>query len=383
MRGSRRKGRRPGTWELRIDAGLDPLSGRRRQRSVVFEGTAREADAKLAELTVETGRSRMQSSAHTLSELLERGLEQAASEGLERSTLRGYRRVAENQIAPALGARRITKITAEDLDTFYRALAKKGYSASTIKQTHAVLRRVFDTAVRWKWIGYNPARDARPPRVATPDPVPVPPEVIPVLVEGAAKHNPELAACIVLAADTGARRGELCALRWSKVDLVGAKVRIDRAIGEDGAAYEKDTKNHQHRTITLSPPTLAVLVDHRRRMEQRAADCETALAEDAFVFSASADGRVHWWPSNVDSSFRRLRRKLGLPDSVKLHGLRHTQVTQLLDAGVPLRTVSGRVGHRNSSTTSNIYSHWIAETDERAAVVIGERIWGQPNGADR
>ncbi len=128
MRGSRRKGRRPGTWELRIDAGLDPLTGRRRQRSVVFEGTAREADAKLADLTVEAGRGRVQSGAHSLSELLERGLEQAASEGLERPTLRGYRRVAENQIVPALGARRITKITAEDLDTFYRALAKKGYS---------------------------------------------------------------------------------------------------------------------------------------------------------------------------------------------------------------------------------------------------------------
>jgi len=49
---------------------------------------------------------------------------------------------------------------------------------------------------------------------------------------------------------------------------------------------------------------------------------------------------------------------------------------------VPLRTVSGRVGHLNSSTTSNIYSHWIAETDERAAVVIGERIWGQPKKVD-
>ncbi len=109
MRGSRRKGRRPGTWELRIDAGLDPLTGRRLQRSLVFEGTAREADAKLAELTVEAGRGRIQSSAHNLSELLERGLEQAASEGLERSTLRGYRRVAENQIAPALGSRRITR----------------------------------------------------------------------------------------------------------------------------------------------------------------------------------------------------------------------------------------------------------------------------------
>lgn len=236
------------------------------------------------------------------------------------------------------------EITAEDLDTFYRGLAKKGYSASTIKQTHAVLRRVFDTAVRWKWTGYNPARDARPPRVATPDPVPVPPEVIPVLVEGAARHNPELAACLVLAADTGARRGELCGLRWSKVDLIGAKVRIDRAIGEDGAAYEKDTKNHQHRTITLSPPTLAVLRDHRLRMEQRAAACGTDLAADGFVFSASPDGTVFWWPSNLDTSFRRLCRRLGLPDAVKLHGLRHTQVTQLLDAGVPCARSAGGSG---------------------------------------
>jgi len=377
MRGSRRKGRRPG------DVGAaDRCRPRPAHRPVptaqrVFEGTAREADAKLAELTVEAGRGRVQSGAHTVAELMERGLEQVASEGLERSTRRGYRRVAENQIVPALGARRITRITAEDLDTFYRALAKKGYSSSTIKQTHAMLRRVFDTAVRWRWIGHNPARDARPPRVAKPDPVPVPPEVIPVLVEGAARHNPEPAAFIVLAADTGARRDELCALRWSKLDLLGARVHIDRAIGEDGAgAYEKDTTNHQHRTITLSPPTSAALVDHRERMEQRADACGTELAADGFVFSASPDGTVHWWPSNLDTSFRRLCRRLSLPDSVKLHGLRHTQ---LLDAGVPLRTVSGWVGHRNSSTTSTIYSRRIAETDERAAVVIGEGIWGQPN----
>lgn len=50
-------------------------------------------------------------------------------------------------------------------------------------------------------------------------------------------------------------------------------------------------------------------------------------------------------------------------------------MTQLLDAGVPLRTVSGRVGHRDPSTTTNIYSHWIAETDERAADVVADRIW--------
>ena len=87
--------------------------------------------------------------------------------------------------------------------------------------------------------------------------------------------------------------------------------------------------------------------------------CGMSLGADSFVFTSSPDGSVQWWPSNLDARFRRLRRRLGLPEWVKLHGLRHTQVTQLLDAGVPLRTVSGRVGHRNPSTTTNIYRHWL------------------------
>jgi integrase len=377
MSGSRRRGRRPGSWELRVDVGYDALTGQRRQRSIVFEGTARDADKKLAELTVAASRGQLPAGSHTVAQLIEAGLEHAATEGLERTTLRGYRRVAECQILPALGSRRLTKLTAEDLDAFYRALAKKGYSYSTIHQAHIVLRRVLDTAVRWRWTSYNPARDARPPRVARLEPVPVPLAVIPKLLDGAAKDHPDLAACIVLATDTGARRGELCGLRWSKVNLETGKVRFDRSIAEDGGVYEKDTKNHQHRVVTLSPPALDVMKRHRAAMAERALACGVALSNDAFVFSSTPDGSVHWWPSNLSTSFRRLRQRLGLPDTVKLHGLRHTQVTELLDAGVPIRTVSGRVGHRNPSTTTNIYSHWIPESDERAAAVVDARIWKQ------
>ena len=105
--GTKRKGRRAGTWELRVDAGFDPLTGRRRQRSITFEGTAREADHRLAELTLERTSGRLQAGNLTVGKLLEAGLEQAEAEGLERTTLRGYRRVAERQILPALGPRRL------------------------------------------------------------------------------------------------------------------------------------------------------------------------------------------------------------------------------------------------------------------------------------
>lgn len=375
MRGSRRRGRRPGTWELRLDAGIDPLNGRRLQRSVTFEGTAREADRRLAELMMENKHGRLRSSSCTVAELLEAGLEQAEAEGLERTTLRGYRRVAESQIVPALGTKSIAKLTAEDLDRFYRALAKAGYAQSTIHQVHVVLRRVLESARRWGWISYNPARDARPPRVPKPDPQPVTPEQIQRLLDCAYVMNPELAVCLTLAADTGARRGELCALRWTCLDLATGKVRFERSIGEADGTYEKDTKNHQHRTVTMSPFAVEALRAHRKSMRERALACGVHLADDAYVFSAAADGSTYWRPSTLSNTFRSLRDRAGLPATVKLHGLRHTQVTQLLDAGVPLRTVSGRVGHRNPSTTTNIYSHWIAETDERAADVVADRIW--------
>ncbi|MGE4164012.1 MAG: tyrosine-type recombinase/integrase [Vicinamibacterales bacterium] len=381
MKGSKRRGRRPGTWELRLDAGVDPLNGRRLQRSITFHGTAREADLRLAELSVEKSHGRISGGSHTVAEVLEAGLDQARAEGLERTTLRGYRRVAECQIAPALGAKRVSRLTVEEIDRFYRALVKKGYSHSTIHQTHIVLRRVLDTAVRWGWISHNPARDARPPRVARAQPKPVPVEVIPVLIAEAARSNPDLAACIALAADTGARRGELCALRWTSVDLDAGKVRFERSIGEDGAAYEKDTKNHQHRLVSLSPQATDMLRQHRTMVVARALAAGTGLVEDAFVFSGAPDGSEHWWPSNLNGSFRRLRQRAGLPDWVKLHGLRHTQVTELLDAGVPVRTVSGRVGHLNPSTTTNIYSHWVPQSDERAADVVASRIWDRQRGA--
>ena len=375
MRGSKRKGHRPGTWELRVDAGRDPLNGKRQQRSITFEGTSREADVKLAELISEASRGHVAVGSRTMSDLLDAGLEQAEAEGLERTTLRGYRRVADCQIRPALGKRRITHLGTEEIDRFYAALAKKGYSASTIKQTHAVLCRVLDTAIRWGWIGDNPARRASKPKVAAPAPRPVPVEMIRELVEGAEQDNPDLAACLFVAADTGARRGELCALRWSKVDLDSRRLRIDRSIGEDGNIYEKDTKNHQHRTISISPESVEVLRRHRTRAAERALACGVSLEPDAFVFSDAPDSSGPWWPSRLTKRFRLLCQRLELPDWVKLHGLRHTQVTELLDAGLPVRTVAGRVGHRNSSTTTNIYSHWVEETDERAADIVSERIW--------
>ena len=376
MKGSKRKGRRAGTWELRIDAGRDALTGRRQQKSVVFEGTAREADAALAELLTQANRGQVAVNMRTVADAVEEGLRQAVLEGLEKTTIRHYRTSADRHVLPALGDRRLTHLRAEHLDRFYGALVEKGYARSTVRGCHILLCRVLEQARRWGWVPTNVARDARPPRQSTSNPRPVPIEMAKAMVDTAKDSNPTLATLLVLAADTGARRGELCALRWRHFDEEAATIRIEAAIGETRTIYEKDTKTHQHRTVTLSSFAFDWLIEHRVRHAKVRVLCGGELSRDAFILAPEPGGLEPLHPSSATRAFSRLRDKMELPPWVHLHGLRHLQVTQLLDAGIPLRSVSGRVGHSNPSTTTNIYAHWIQESDSRAASAVDDRIWG-------
>ena len=83
----------------------------------------------------------------------------------------------------------------------------------------------------------------------------------------------------------------------------------------------------------------------------------------------SADGSQPLHPDTITKVFGRLCRRAGL-DGVRLHDLRHLHATQLLAAGVPVRTVSGRLGHANAATTLNVYAHFLEASDRQAADVI-------------
>ena len=87
------------------------------------------------------------------------------------------------------------------------------------------------------------------------------------------------------------------------------------------------------------------------------------------MFSASPNGSTPLHPDVVSGRCRRVCQRLEI-DAVRLHDLRHLHATQLLGAGVPVRTVSGRLGHANASTTLNVYAHFLEASDRQAADVI-------------
>ena len=122
-----------------------------------------------------------------------------------------------------------------------------------------------------------------------------------------------------------------------------------------------------------------ILVEQLERMDARARQCKLTLDDDALVFSDAADCSEPWYPDSVSRRFWRLCDAEGLT-TVRLHDLRHFVATQLLSAGVDVRTVAGRLGHRNAATTLNVYAHFLEQADRGAADVIGRVIAGDVIG---
>ncbi|HEV2069184.1 MAG TPA: site-specific integrase [Acidimicrobiales bacterium] len=244
---------------------------------------------------------------------------------------------------------------------------------------HSVVRAALEQGVRWGWLRENPAARASPGPGQPPEIKPPVPEAVLAMLQRAEQDDKAFAVFLVLAAMTGARRGELVALRWSDLDLERGALTITRAISEgvDGPVERPRPKTRGSvRRLALDEATVAILAAHRCRHAQAAAACGISLPGDAFVFSHEPDGSVPWKPGYVSLKFRRLRHSVGL-DQVRLHDLRHFVATTLLGAGagVDLQTVAGRLGHAGGGrTTLAVYSHFQQAADRNAADLLGKLL---------
>lgn len=369
MRGSLRE-RRPGTWELIAQLPRDPISGRPRQTTRTVTGTKREAQRALSALIAEVAAGEVATSTATLDELIARWLEVKA-ERLSPTTAAEYRRLAKVVVSPALGDVVIRRLTARQLDNFYGALAReRRLSASSIHQVHAVIRGALNQAVKWGWLKANPAVSASPPTIRRKEIVPPGIDRALLLLDRAEAHDAEFGTLLRVMAATGARRGEACGLRWSDLDVEARSMVIRRSIAVlSGVLMEKDTKTHAARRIAIDDETMRALARHRSSVEARAAALDAKLGPQAFMFSPDVDGRTPTHPDRLTGRFRDLCERLDI-SGVRLHDLRHLHATQLLAAGVPVRTVSGRLGHANAATTLNVYAHFVEASDRQAAEVI-------------
>ena len=377
----RQRGER--SWNLRVYAGRDPATGRKVSVERTVRGTKREASKVLATMVAEVdSRPLVSAGKGTVAELCREWLD-FATPSFSPKTVETTRIYVEDPIIPLLGSLQVAKLTPSDLDRFYRQLLEVGrsrgpYAPATIRRVHGIIRRALTQGVRWGWLTHNPAIDASPPRVPMKELKPPNPDQVVRVFRLAEEADPELATFIMLAASSGARRGELLALRWHDLDLGRGRLSIERGIVRvDGDLIEQGTKTHQSRRISLDAGTVAELRAHEDRMAERAQAASAVITSESFVFSHAVDGSYPWHPDSTSRAFRNICRQAGVTD-IRLHDLRHYVATRLLAAGVDVRTVAGRLGHRNPSTTLNVYSHFVPETDQEAADALG-RIFESAN----
>lgn len=412
MAGARSEGRQRGRIEERgsslrvvVYAGTDPVTGKRTYLRRNIKGTDKaaykRAEKALNRLLTQVEDQRSPTSSVSVAYAVDEWLRTSE---VEDSTRDGYVNYIERYIKPVLGHQSVRKIDAHALESFYTELRRcrtrcdgkpfiekhktddehdcveqeceahkcNPLARSTVRQIHSVLSGTLSAAERWGWINSNPARSARRPRPKPPEPDPPTPAEAAKLAEEAFRMEDDWGTLVWLVMTTGMRRGELCGLRFDRIDF-DAEVIDLRKNWVNGK--EKDTKTHQNRRIALDTETVVLLKEQRDRVKARVEALEQEFSGDLFVFSSTKtpDHSEPYPPNAVTQRYKDMAARIGV--KTHLHALRHYSATELLSAGVDIRTVAGRLGHGGGgATTLRVYAAWVAASDRKAAEILGARM---------
>jgi integrase len=265
--------RSPGKWELVVSAGINPATGRyHRVVRTVATKSKREAKAALATLEAAVAAGIVSFDDPTLASLLDRWMDHITSLGRADRTLYHYRQYIDREIVPVLGAIKLSRLRALDIDRLYGNLRKRGLAPATIRQVHAILRASLNQADRWGLVQRNVAKLASAPSQPQREQHPPTVDEVRALIRAAAELDPQFGLYIRVMVATGARRAEVCGLRWSDVDFEAGTLNVARSYTlVPGVRGDRPTKTRSTRLVILDPITLDGL-------RSGLADC-VALAE--------------------------------------------------------------------------------------------------------
>lgn len=289
------------------------------------------------------------------------------------STLERYGSIA-NRIVSELGDVSITAIRPIDVATLYRRLlagneSHRPVKTNTLISYHAVLHQSLEYASDLDLIEHNPT--IPPPRPGT---------RVQTLALSAAEIERLISACedvqtrvlIALLVRTGMRRGEYQGLVWSNVDLLGRQILIRKSLQRfSGLGYQlvEPKTTSSRRTLAISEEMASLLVQHRAYQQHVAALRQIPWTDAWLVFGGPDGAAVSWYQHW--QAFDRARRIAGFP-TLRVHDLRHTAASLMMQAGVHPKVMSERLGHSKIEVTLNIYSHVLPEMQSHAARAVEE-----------
>lgn len=291
-------------------------------------------------------------------------------------TQESYKNHLKKRILPALGHLDIRQLKPTHILQFLNDLkeSRKRFdsqegpiSDQTIKYCFRVLSSMLQDAVEWQIIDVNPCTKVKRPRSKRAKvKLPSEAEIKRML---AALHGEPLKykTIILLAIDTGLRRGELVGLKWQDIDLNEKQLvvrRSNQAIAGRGTFSKSPKTEESERCITLSGSSVQLLKRYHAWQLRQKMKLANQWHDEDWVFAAWNGAAMY--PGTPSLWFSRFLKRKGLPH-MSFHSLRHLSATVLIAQGVPLKNVSSRLGHADIRTTANIYADTLQSIDKMAA----------------
>lgn len=269
-------------------------------------------------------------------------------------------------------ADKICKALGLPMKKLFVPVSRGALSGKTKLHYHRFLSVMLETAVQWQIITQNPCKRVKAPRAQHNETAYLDENQAVALISALDSKPIQYRTMVLMILNTGLRRGELCSLSWADINLDTAVLSVRRnAVYVSGQGIKLDTPKTKSslRSIKLPQPVIPMLKQYRSwQAEQRLKLCDLWHDNDLVFPSSNGDPL---YPDTLTNWFSDFVRRHGLPH-VTIHGLRHTNATLLIAAGTNLRTVSGRLGHSQASTTANIYAHAIQSADAAAADTLGD-----------
>lgn len=342
-------------WEARFSLGFDPVTGKQKQKTITGK-TQKEVAKKLKDATqaVDAG-TYIEPDKTTASAWMKTWVDDYCNR-VAPTTKELYRTQINKHIIPGLGIVPLSKLTTNHIQKMYNSFLEEGLSPKTVKNIHGVLHKALDQAKRERKIPDNPSDYVDLPKITKAQIKPLEPSAIMDYLSAA--QEDDYCNLLTVAVFSGMRQGEILGLSWKDVDFKNGSIYVCQQLQRVNKEYIiKEPKWESCRTLFPAKVVMDALraekaAQHRRQLEN------IEVWDNPFNLVFTDDTGKNLVRRTVDKHHEKVLERAGIPHA-RFHDLRHSYAVVSLMAGDDVKTLQVNLGHSNSQTTLDTYSHVI------------------------